>query len=329
MPCFFARLNFLFYNFMSQLISIIIPVYNEEKNIPLVYDEIKKVWENLKKKYNYEIIFIDDGSKDKSSRVIENLSAEDERIKYIQFSRNFGKEVATSAGTNNAKGEAAILLDADLQHPPKLIPEFLKKWEEGADIVIGIRNKNKSDNIAKRVGSFFFYKTINLISDTQIIPQSTDFRLLDKMVIREFKKFTERNRITRGLIDWLGFRRDYIHFDADERSNGEAGYSTFKLTRLAFSTITAHSFFPLKLAGYLGITIVLFSAPLGLLIFIDKYILEGPWGLSISGSAILATIILFLIGIVLVCLGLMALYIASIQSEVINRPLYVARRKKL
>lgn len=310
-------------------ISIIIPVYNEEENIPLVYAEIKKVWENLKEKYDYEIIFVDDGSKDKSLQVIEALNAQDEKVKYIQFSRNFGKEVATSAGINNAKGEAAILLDADLQHPPELIPEFLKKWEVGTDIVIGIRNKNKSDGFIKKIGSFFFYKIINLISDTQIIPQSTDFRLLDKTVIQEFNKLTERNRITRGLIDWLGFKRDYIYFDANERSGGEAGYSTFKLTKLAFSTITAHSFFPLKLAGYLGIIIVLFSAPLGLLIFIDKYILEGPWGLSISGSAILATIILFLIGIVLVCLGLMALYIASIQSEVINRPLYVARRKKI
>ena len=175
---------------MPNLISIIIPVYNEEKNIPLVYGEIKKVWESLKERYNYEIIFVDDGSEDESSRVIENLSAKDEKVKYIQFSRNFGKEVATSAGINNAKGEAAIILDADLQHPPKLIPEFLKKWEAGTEIVIGVRNKNKSDNAIKKMGSFFFYKIINLISDTQIVPQSTDFRLLDRMVIQEFNKLT-------------------------------------------------------------------------------------------------------------------------------------------
>ncbi|MCK5475310.1 MAG: glycosyltransferase family 2 protein [Candidatus Pacebacteria bacterium] len=312
-----------------KLISIIIPAYNEEKNIPLVYDEIKKVFENLKEKYSYEIIFIDDGSKDKSSQAMESLNAKDEKVKYIQFSRNFGKEAATSAGINNAKGDAALLLDADLQHPPKLIPEFLKKWEEGADIVIGVRNKNKSDGIIKKIGSSIFYKIINLISDTQIIPQSTDFRLLDKTVIQEFNKLTEKNRITRGLIDWLGFKRDYIYFNADERSIGEASYSTVKLVKLALSTMIAHSFFPLKFAGYLGIAIVSISCPLGLLIFISKYILKDPWGLSISGSAILATIILFLIGIVLICLGLMALYIASIQSEVINRPLYVARRKKV
>ena len=311
------------------IITIIIPVYNEEKNIPLVYDEIKKVWKNLKEKYDYEIIFVDDGSEDESLRIIEDLRAENEKIKFIQLSRTFGKEVATSAGINNAQGEAAIILDADLQHPPELIPEFLKKWKEGADIVIGVRNKNKSDSITKKIGSFFFYKIINRISDTQIVPQSTDFRLLDKTVIQEFNKFTERNRITRGLIDWLGFRRDYIYFNADERSNGKASYSTFKLTKLALSTMTAHSFLPLKLAGYFGIVIIMTSGPLGLFIFTEKYILKDPWGLSISGSAILATIILFLVGIILICLGLIALYIGSIQSEVINRPLYVARKKKL
>jgi len=313
---------------MTKLISIIIPVYNEEKNIPLVYGEIKKVWEDLKEKYDYEIIFVDDGSEDESLQIIEDLKSENDKIKFIQFSRNFGKEVATSAGINNAQGEGAILLDADLQHPPELIPEFLKKWEEGADIVVGVRNKNKSDSITKKVGSFFFYKIINRISDTQIVPQSTDFRLLDKIVIQEFNKFTERNRITRGLIDWLGFRRDYIYFDANERSNGEASYSTFKLTKLALSTMTAHSFLPLKLAGYFGIVIIMTSGPLGLFIFTEKYILKDPWGLSISGSAILATIILFLVGIILICLGLIALYIGSIQSEVINRPLYVIRKKR-
>jgi len=311
-----------------KLISIIIPVYNEEKNIPLVYGELKKVWEDLKEKYDYEIIFVDDGSEDESLQIIEDLKSENDKIKFIQFSRNFGKEVATSAGINNAQGEGAILLDADLQHPPELIPEFLKKWEEGADIVVGVRNKNKSDSITKKVGSFFFYKIINRISDTQIVPQSTDFRLLDKIVIQEFNKFTERNRITRGLIDWLGFRRDYIYFDANERSNGEASYSTFKLTKLALSTMTAHSFLPLKLAGYFGIVIIMTSGPLGLFIFTEKYILKDPWGLSISGSAILATIILFLVGIILICLGLIALYIGSIQSEVINRPLYVIRKKR-
>ena len=165
--------------------------------------------------YNYEIIFVDDGSSDNSVDEIKKLADTDENVFYFEFSRNFGKEIATSAGINNAKGDAVIMLDADLQHPPKLIPEFLKKWESGAEIVVGIRNKNKGEGLIKKFGSFLFYKIINLISATKIIPRSTDYRLLDKVVIREFNRFTERNRMTRGLIDWLGFRRDYVYFNAE------------------------------------------------------------------------------------------------------------------
>ena len=279
--------------------------------------------------YNYEIIFVDDGSSDNSVDEIKKLADTDENVFYFEFSRNFGKEIATSAGINNAKGDAVIMLDADLQHPPKLIPEFLKKWESGAEIVVGIRNKNKGEGLIKKFGSFLFYKIINLISATKIIPRSTDYRLLDKVVIREFNRFTERSRMTRGLIDWLGFRRDYIYFNAEQRINGNAGYSVFKLIKLALSGFISLSLFPLKFAGYLGIAIVLFSGPLGVFIFIEKYILNDPWGFSFSGPAILAVIILFLIGIVLACLGLIALYIGNIQNEVMNRPLYVLRSKKL
>lgn len=147
------------------------------------------------------------------------------------------------------------------------------------------------------------------------------------MVVREFNRFTERGRITRGLIDWLGFRRDYVYFIANQRINGDAGYGIFKLIKLALSSFISLSLFPLKFAGYLGIIIVLFSGPLGVFIFVEKYVLSDPWGMSFSGPAILAVIILFLIGIVLACLGLIALYIGNIQAEVVNRPMYVIRRK--
>jgi len=313
----------------KKLISIIIPIYNEEKNIPLIYAETKKVLGGLKDKYDYEIIFIDDGSEDYSIWVLKKLAFMDDKIKYLQFSKNFGKEIATSAGINNSRGDAVIMLDADLQHPPELIREFLEKWENGAEIVVGIRNKNKGEGLIKKFGSFLFYKIINLISVTRIVPQSTDYRLLDRVVADEFNRFTERSRMTRGLIDWLGFRRDYVYFDAEQRINGNAGYSTLKLIKLALSGFISLSLFPLKFAGYLGIAIVLFSWPLGIFIFVEKYILNDPWGMSFSGPAILAVIILFLIGIVLICMGLMALYIGNIQNEVMNRPMYVVRSKKL
>lgn len=309
----------------NPLISIIVPVHNEEKNVSLIYAELVKVLGETR--YGYEIIFVDDGSTDHSVGEIEKLAARDAKVKPLEFSRNFGKEIATSAGIQSAQGDAVIMIDADLQHPPRTILEFLKKWEEGAEVVIGVRNQSKSEGIIKKVGSYFFYKIINIISDTKSVPQATDFRLLDRKVADEFNRFTEKNRITRGLIDWLGFRREYVRFDADERIHGKPSYSTIKLTELALGSFVSMSLLPLKLAGYLGIIIVTFSVPLGIFIFIQKYIVNDPWGFRFSGPAILTVILLFLVGIILTSLGLIALYIANIQTEVNNRPMYVIRKR--
>lgn len=314
-------------NPMKKLISIVIPVYNEEKNIFWLYNRIIKVWNDLEEKYDYEIIFIDDGSEDKSIEVLKRLTSENEKVKYLEFSRNFGKEIATTAGINYARGDAIILMDGDLQHPPELIPQILNKWENGAEIVIGIR-KRTSVSFIRKIGSYFFYKISNLISEIKIISHETDYRLLDRIVVNEFNKCTERNRITRGLIDWMGFKRDYFHFTSPNRKFGKAGYSYFKLTKLALSSFVAHSLLPLKLAGYLGIFITIIFGILGLFIFIEKYILDDPLHFAFSGLAILATIITFLVGIMLSCLGLMALYIGNIHTEMANRPLYIIRRKR-
>ena len=312
----------------KKLISIIAPVYNEEKNIRLVFNEIKKVFNNLAN-YDFEIVLINDGSTDKSQKIIEGLAKKETRVKYLEFSRNFGKEMATTAGLKSVRGDVAILIDADLQHPIELIPEFIAKWEEGADTVIGVREKNSREGLIKKLGSFLFYKIMSLIGQTKIIPRATDFRLINRQMINEFNKFTEHSRITRGLLDWLGFKKDFVYFKAKERINGRASYSAFKLLKLSISAFISHSLFPLKLAGYIGITIIFTSGPLGLFIFIEKYILYDPYGLNFSGSAILAVIILFLVGIILTSLGLIALYIANIQGEVMQRPMYVIRSKKI
>jgi len=308
-----------------KIISIIIPIYNEEKNIPLIYAEIKKVWEDLKEKYNYEIIFVDDGSADESIKEMEKLATKDAGVKTIEFSRNFGKEIATTAGINNSKGDAVIMLDADLQHPVDLIPKFLKKWEAGIDVVVGVRNQNKSDDFIKRFGSYVFYKLLNAISEVKVVPQATDFRLLDKIVVNEFNHLTEKDRITRGLIDWLGFKREYIYFDANERATGEASYSFIKLCKLAVVSFISLSLFPLRMAGYLGFFIMIFSGIFGIVMILDRYFTN--WGLTFSGTAILANIILFLVGIILISLGLLAFYIGNIYKEVQGRPMYVVRRK--
>ncbi|MCX6800514.1 MAG: glycosyltransferase family 2 protein, partial [Candidatus Falkowbacteria bacterium] len=196
--------------------SIITPAYNEKDNIEPLYEALKAVFATLEN-HDFELIFVNDGSKDGTSLEIRKLSEKDERVKYLEFSRNFGKETATTCGINHSSGDACILIDADLQHPVELIPEFIKKWEKGFEVVIGVRRRNKSASLLKRMGSCIFYKINKSISDvgnTKVPAGSTDFRLMDRVVIDEFNRFTEKNRMTRGLIDWLGFRRGFISFEA-------------------------------------------------------------------------------------------------------------------
>ena len=306
-------------------ISIVIPFYNEENNIPLVYRELKKILNNAN--YSFEIIFVNDGSTDNSSAELDKITAADHTVKAVEFSRNFGKEVAMTAGLDICQGAACILMDADLQHPVEKIHEFIKRWENGAEVVVGVRNKNKSEGLIKKAGSYIFYLTINAISETEITPSSTDYRLLDRIVIEEFKRLKEKNRMTRALIDWLGFKRDYVYFNANERLYGKPSYNYLKLFRLAVSSYISHSLLPLRIAGYLGIVITSFSILLGLVMFVDKFFLKDPYKMYFSGTAMLATIIMFLIGIVLSCLGLIALYIGNIHGEVVNRPMYIVRRR--
>jgi dolichol-phosphate mannosyltransferase len=312
---------------MKKLLSLVIPVHNEEKNIEPLYLALQSALASASD-YEAEFIFVDDGSSDATLVQVSRLREKDPRVLVLEFSRNFGKEAATSAGLRAARGVAAIMLDADLQHPPVVIPEFLEKWEQGAEVVVGVRQGKQGAGWFKRACSSAYYKIINAISPTEITPHATDFRLLDRIVIDEVNRLTERNRMTRALVDWLGFRRDYVYFEAQDRAEGQASYGFFRLMRLAMNSVVAMSLLPLKIAGYLGIIIILISTPLGIFIFIEKYILHDPWGFNFSGPAILAVILLFLVGIVLACLGLMALYIASIHAEVINRPLYVIRRKR-
>lgn len=308
-------------------ISLIIPAFNEEKNIEPVYNAINAVIEPLRQTYDFEIMFVNDGSSDNTIGEIKKLSQIDQKVKYLDFSRNFGKEIATTAGINNCKADACIMLDADMQHPVELIVEFVKKWEQGTDVVVGIRRQTKSDGLGKKIGSKLFYKIINKIADIEIIPNATDFRLIDRIVIEQFKRFTEKGRMTRALIDWLGFKREYVYFDANERLFGNASYSTWKLLTLAMDSFVSLSLFPLQLAGYLGIFITLFSGVSGFYILIGKYFLHLSFASTFSDSENLAILLLFLVGIILMSIGLLALYVANIHREVINRPMYVIREK--
>lgn len=307
----------------KKLISIVIPAYNEERNLQTFFTLLSKTLRPLSAKYSFEAIFVNDGSTDKTAEILKTL-----KVKQIELSRNFGKEIALSCGVHHAKGKAVIMIDADLQHPIELIPAFIEKWQKGADIVIGVREKTADEGIIRRLGSYFFYKIMDLISETKLVSGETDFRLISRQVADEFNRFTERGRIARGLVDWLGFKRDYIYFKAKTRQSGKPSYSLAKLVRLGLSGFVAHSLVPLKLAGYLGIIITFFSGLLGGFMFVNKFIFGDPWNLAFSNVTMLAVFITFLIGIVLICLGLIALYVANIHLEVTNRPIYIIRKKE-
>lgn len=303
------------------MISLVIPAYNEEKNLPLIKKAIEKVFKKMS--YSYEIIFVNDGSSDKSLEVLKKIAEKDDYIKIIDFSRNFGKEIATSAGCHIAKGDAVITMDADLQHPPELIQKFLALWEEGAEVVYTVRKETSGVGFFKKISSSLFYWLFNKISDMKSESGATDFRLMDKKVIDTFRQLPERDRMFRGLIDWMGFRRVRVDFVAAERVNGNARYSYGKLFHLAMNSFTSFSLFPLRFAGYLGIFVVLVSGLLLSIMLLSKF-----WDPGLFTSLAIFTVgIIFLVGIILISLGLIALYIARIHTEVSGRPLYIVREK--
>jgi polyisoprenyl-phosphate glycosyltransferase len=311
----------------KKIISLIIPCYNEEQNVAEAHSHITTFWKTLKYDFDYEMVFIDDGSRDNTVIELEKLAKKDSQVKIIQFSRNFGKEIATTAGIQNCSGDACIMYDADLQYPIEKLPEFIEKWQSGIDVVIGMRDKKKTNNVVEKCGSFMFYKLVNLISEIEVESGALDFRLIDRVVIDEFNKLTERGRMTRALIDWLGFRRGYVSYVENERFAGEASYSFSKRVQLALSTFLSTSLFPLKFAGHLGIWITLITGPLGIVLAVNKYLFADILQWNTTGATQVGVLTAFLIGINLMCMGLVSLYIANIHIEVTNRPLYVIKNK--
>lgn len=309
----------------EQLVSIIVPMHNEALNIQPLYEELTRHIRKLS--YRFEIIFVDDGSSDESVALVERLAKKDKRVRLIEFARNFGKEPAISAGLHAAQGDAAIMIDADLQHPPALIGTFLEKWKRGAEVVVGVKRYSKDEKWFKKWCSNHFYRVMQKVANTRITPHASDYRLVDRKVMKVFARMTERNRITRGIIDWIGFRREYVHFEVGLRNAGVPSYKFTSLVRLAINSLTAYSLLPLQLAGYLGVGILLLATPLGAFLMIETYLLSDPFNWQITGTAMLAIMILMLVGLILACLGLVALYIAHIHAEVTNRPLYIVRRK--
>jgi dolichol-phosphate mannosyltransferase len=305
-------------------ITIVIPVYCESQGLKALYGRLQKVI-SLLPEYSWEYIFVNDGSTDNSLDVIGELCNIDPKVKAIDLSRNFGKEIALTAGVLEAlHSDAVICIDADLQHPPELIPQLISFWKSGVDVVITIRAESKNQSLIRRVGSVIYYGLMSRLSDLQMAAKTTDFGLYDAKVIQAFSKITERQRVFRGIIDWMGFRRAFVEFVADERHSGEAKYSYPKLWSLAVISITSFSLWPLRIAGYLGIAITSISTLLLIWMLVDKLLGNK---LAFTSLAIVVVANTFLMGIVLIAIGLVALYIGNIHTEVINRPLYIIRER--
>lgn len=302
-------------------ISIVLPVFNEAAGIEHFNLELSNELDKIKS-YNFEIIYCDDGSSDDSLNILSRLANIDDRIRIISLSKNFGKEIATTAGIELAIGTAIITLDSDSQHPVELIPKFIDLWQSGSRVVIGVRQSSSYGSIFKRFSSYVFYSLFNRFTSTELIPGATDFRLIDRVVQTEFKKLTERNRITRGLIDWLGYSRSYIEFEAKERKGGSASYSYKKLAKLALDSVISMSNSPLYAVAYSGAVILPLSLVLGLVMLVDKF-LGDPLNWQAKGVAYLSVLILFLIGVLLTSQGLIGLYLSRIHEETQNRPLYI------
>jgi dolichol-phosphate mannosyltransferase len=306
-------------------ISFVVPVYNEDKGLVKFLDTL--FWPEVRKIEDYEVIFVNDGSRDGTLGILQGLAKESKRVRVVSLSRNFGKEVALTAGIREAKGDAVITMDADGQQPPSLIPEFIAKWKEGAQIVTGVRGKFEKHGFIAKMGSKLFYWILGLLGARQTVPGSTDFRLMDRVVVDEFNKLTEHGRITRGLIDWLGFKQVYINYKYGNRLAGKPSYNFKKLFSLAIDSFVSLTTTPLVIFGWIGAIITVLSGLLGVFVIIEEFILGDPIGLKWTGPTCLAIFITFLVGLVLISQAVTALYISHIHTEAQGRPLYIIDKK--
>lgn len=303
-------------------ITLLVPIFNESGNIRALVQETDAALAFLHR-FEFSYLFVDDGSTDESVHLLETLAGEDSRIGVLELSRNFGKELALTAGLNAVDADAVVIMDADLQHPPAYIPEMIRLWEEGWEIVATKRIRSEKQPLLRRFGSHVFYWLLNSISPFKMEPNTTDFRLLDRVVVESLRKFTETNRMVRGLIDWMGYRKTFIEFEAPSRRAGAAGYTYGRLFRLAIDSFTSFSLVPLKVAGYTGILVTSMFGLLLTFMAVDKFS-WNTMGFTPLAFVIVTNVIMN--GIVLVCLGLVALYIGHIHTEVIGRPLYLVRK---
>ena len=303
-------------------IEIVVPCYNESENIRPLYEAIKGVFAEKLPAYSYTLLFVNDGSSDDSLVVLKKLSEEDKRVKYLSFSRNFGHQLAVKAGLDHSFADAVISMDCDLQHPPALIPELVKRWEEGNQVVATLRTYPADTPKKKQKSSHHFYKLLNMLSDIEIKEGSADFRLLDQEVVKVIREMNENEPFLRGIVPWVGFKQCYIAYTAQARFAGESKYTIKKMLHLATTGVTSFSVKPLYFAVFLGFAFSALSV-----LYIPYVIYAFVSGTEISGWASLIMTIVFFGGLQLIILGIIGIYIGKIFKQTKARPAYIIQEK--
>lgn len=305
----------------NKSVSIVISAYNEQDNVQELYKQLKAQLKTVKN-VDYELIFVDDGSSDKTYANCLKLQKKDANVKIVQLKRNFGHEIAMTAGMDYAKGDAVIFMDADLQHPPAYIPQMIELWQQGKEIVLTKRVDNKDTSALYKFCAKSFYFVLNMLSDRKILESAPDFRLLDRKYVDFLKGFNEQDRLFRGLLSWIMPNDNVamIDFVAPERFSGESKYNFIKSLRLAVNSIVQFSVMPLRLATYIGLLGAVFALLLGFYVFVEHFFLHNPT----PGYATIMVTVVFLGAVQLICLGIIGEYIGKIHMEVKKRPLYVA-----
>lgn len=300
-------------------ISIVIPLLNEDGNVQVLYDTLLPVVEKISG--DYEIIFVDDGSKDKSFELISKICLQNERVLGISLSRNFGHQIALTAGIEHASGEVVVTLDADMQHPPEIILDLYNKYKEGYDIVNTIRTETADSGVFKKVTAHFFYKIINNLSDIHIEPSAADFRLMNRKTVDAFLQLKEKDRFTRGIISWMGFKQAQVEYAAPNRFSGKSKYSVFKMFRFAADGITSFSAKPLRISFFAGLIVSFIG-----LLYAIYAVVEYFAGKTIPGWASILVSVLIIGGIQLISIGIIGEYLARVFNEAKNRPMYLVKQ---
>ena len=304
-------------------ISIVIPVYNEEDVLLKLNEKLNNLIETVNE-YEFEIIFVNDGSKDKSLSILEEMSKSNTNIKVISFSRNFGHQAAVTAGIKHVSGDAVVIIDADLQDPPELIPEMLKLWEEGNEVIYGKRKSRKGESVFKLLSAKMFYKTLNSLSDVDIPKDTGDFRLVDRKVIDVINQLPEHNKFLRGLFSWVGFKQYAFEYERQGRAAGKTKYPLKKMMKLASDGIVSFSTKPLKIVGGVGIITIIIS--IAILIYSLVSYAFNLNNLTPGWTSIMVAITLFS-GVQLLSIWIMSEYIARIYDETKRRPEYIIDKK--